>query len=53
MLKIKEIVKLDSKGRIVIPRSIREDLGVKPGAKFYIILSEDEEGSIISLLPER
>ena len=42
MLKIKDIVKCDSKGRVVIPRSIRDELGIKPGDKFDIVLSEDD-----------
>lgn len=41
-MKIKDILKCDSKGRVVIPQSIREELGVKSGDKFDIILSDDD-----------
>jgi AbrB family looped-hinge helix DNA binding protein len=42
MLKIKDIVKCDSKGRIVIPKSVRDELGINSGDKFDIVLSEDD-----------
>jgi AbrB family looped-hinge helix DNA binding protein len=41
-MKIKDIVKCDSKGRIVIPQSVRGELGINPGDKFDIILSDDD-----------
>jgi AbrB family looped-hinge helix DNA binding protein len=41
-MKIKDVVKCDSKGRVVIPNSVREELGIKPGDKFDIILSDDD-----------
>ena len=41
-MKLKDVVKCDSKGRVVIPQSVREELGVRPGDKFDIILSDDD-----------
>jgi AbrB family looped-hinge helix DNA binding protein len=41
-MKIKDVVKCDSKGRVVIPNSVREELVIKPGDKFDIILSDDD-----------
>ncbi len=41
-MKLKDVVKCDSKGRIVIPQSVREELGVNPGDKFDIMLSDDD-----------
>jgi AbrB family looped-hinge helix DNA binding protein len=39
-----EIVSIDKAGRIVIPKSIRESLGIIQGTKF--ILTEGESGRI-------
>lgn len=41
-MKLKDVVKCDSKGRVVIPNSVREELGIHPGDKFDIILSDDD-----------
>ena len=35
-------VRVDSKGRVVLPRRIREALGVQPGDTFY--LEQDPDG---------
>jgi AbrB family looped-hinge helix DNA binding protein len=42
-----ETVTISSKFQIVIPRAIRESLGLKPGQKFQAI----EYGSRIELIP--
>ena len=39
-----EIVSIDKAGRIVIPKSIRESLGISQGTKF--ILAEGDSGRI-------
>jgi len=42
-----EITSLSTKGQIVIPQTIREKLGLKPGAKLIVI----QEGDSILLKP--
>lgn len=42
MLKIKDITKCDSKGRVVIPKNIRRELAIQPGDQLDVILSEDD-----------
>lgn len=42
-----EIASLSSKGQIVIPSAIRDDIGVKSGSKFVVI----SDGSNILLKP--
>jgi len=51
-MKIKDIVKCDSKGRVVVPQSIREELSVNPGDKFDIILSDDDLIVLSKRVPE-
>jgi len=36
------VVKMDSKGRIVIPKDIRVKLGLKAGSKIQVFLKEGE-----------
>jgi len=36
-----EFTKLSSKGQIVIPQAIREDMGLKPGTPFAVIEQKD------------
>ncbi len=45
-----KVVKLSSKGQIVVPREIREKLGIKPGMKLTIRLRGEE---ICLLTPEK
>jgi len=40
-----EIVSIDKAGRLVIPKSVRESLGIGEGSKF--LLSEGEHGRIL------
>jgi len=42
-------VTLSSKGQMVIPREVRERLGLEPGARLTVI----EKGGILYLVPER
>lgn len=40
-----EVISMDDSGRIVIPKSIRESLGIAGGTKF--ILTEGENGRLL------
>jgi len=42
-------VTLSSKCQLVVPRDVRERLGLEPGAKLTLI----EKGGVIHLVPER
>jgi len=42
-------VKLSSKFQIVIPREVREKLGLKPGDQIVIV----EKGGVIQLVPQK
>lgn len=42
MLKLKDIVNMDTKGRVVIPKSVRKELSIAPGDAFDLVLSEDD-----------
>jgi len=48
------MVKLTSRYRFVIPRSIREKLGIKPGMPVYFDMVNKNEARISTMpLPER
>ena len=36
-----DVTRLSSKGQIVVPRAVREALGLKTGAKFVVLAEED------------
>ena len=36
-----DITRLSSKGQIVVPRAVREALGLEPGAKFVVLADGD------------
>lgn len=42
MEKIEDITKVSSKGQIVIPKEIREKLGISPGEKMMVIRRDEE-----------
>jgi len=39
---IVDVVKVSSKGQIVIPKEIREVLGIVPGSRLVVMLTDDE-----------
>ncbi|MEM1551222.1 MAG: AbrB/MazE/SpoVT family DNA-binding domain-containing protein [Candidatus Bathyarchaeia archaeon] len=47
-MKLIETVKVDGKGRIIIPKSMREKTGVKEGS--YVRIRADEKGIMIEPL---
>lgn len=52
-MKIKEIVKVDSKGRITIPLTIREALDIREGMTVLLIADKEKKEIIVSPIPER
>lgn len=42
MEKLENIVKMSEKGQIVIPKEVREKLGIKAGGKLAVIVKDDE-----------
>ncbi len=42
MEKLESVVKISSKGQIVIPKEVRERLGIKAGGKLAVIVRDDE-----------
>ncbi len=42
MEKLESIVKMSVKGQIVIPKEVRERLGIKAGGKLAVIVRDDE-----------
>ncbi|MEM0340413.1 MAG: AbrB family DNA-binding protein [Acidilobaceae archaeon] len=56
MTKLSEIVKVDPKGRLTIPQSIREALGIEPGMHIVMVADIDKreiELTPVSASPER
>lgn len=40
-MQIEEVVSVSSKGQIVLPKRIRQKLGIEPGKKLLVATSED------------
>lgn len=51
MKKYPKIVQCDSRGQIVIPKDIRQELGVEEGSAFWMY-SITEEGILLKLVPQ-
>ncbi|MFC1741203.1 AbrB/MazE/SpoVT family DNA-binding domain-containing protein [Nanoarchaeota archaeon] len=51
MKKYPKIVQCDKRGQIVIPKDIRQELGVDEGSAFWMY-SITEEGILLKLVPE-
>ncbi|OYT41093.1 MAG: AbrB family transcriptional regulator [Desulfurococcales archaeon ex4484_58] len=52
-MRFKELVKVDSKGRITIPLAIREAFGIHEGMNILLIADMDEKKIFISPIPNR
>ncbi len=52
-MKIRELVKVDSKGRITIPMIIREALDIHEGMTVLLIADKEKKEIILSPVPER
>ncbi len=52
-MKFKELVRVDSKGRITIPLSIREALGIREGMNILLFADLDEKKIFLSPIPDR
>jgi AbrB family looped-hinge helix DNA binding protein len=46
-------VKIDDYGRIVIPKDVRDRLGIESGSALEIEVEHEEDGGSITLTPER
>ncbi len=53
MVKIKELVRVDSKGRITIPLTIREALDIHEGMNILLIADREKKEIVLSPVPER
>lgn len=51
MKKFPKIVQCDARGQIVIPKDIRQDVGIDEGTGFYMF-SINEEGILLKKIPE-
>lgn len=51
MKKYPKIVQCDSRGQIVIPKDVRQELGIDEGSAFWMY-SITEEGILLKLVPE-
>ncbi len=45
------VVKTSAKGQVVIPKAIREEIGLKPGGK-VLVISAGKKKAIIEAVPE-
>ncbi|RLG81614.1 MAG: AbrB family transcriptional regulator [Thermoprotei archaeon] len=52
-MRFKELVKVDSKGRITIPLAIREALDIKEGMNVLLVADIDEKRVFISPIPDK
>ena len=52
-MKLAEIVRVDSKGRITIPMVVREALGIVEGMNLVLIADIDKKEIVVSPLPTR
>ncbi|MBI3384823.1 AbrB/MazE/SpoVT family DNA-binding domain-containing protein [Candidatus Gottesmanbacteria bacterium] len=47
-----QILTISSQGQITVPKTIRDRIGIKPGAKIVVYLKKDLQGDIVVLEPK-
>ncbi len=52
MKKYAKLVQADSRGQIVIPKEVRQELGIEEGTGFYLYVIENE-GILLKTIPAR
>ncbi len=52
MKKFARLVQCDSRGQIVIPKEVRQELGIEEGAGFYLYVIENE-GILLKTIPSK
>ena len=50
MKKFAKIVQTDARGQIVVPKEVRQELGIEEGTGFFLYLIEDE-GILLKIIP--
>jgi len=51
--KLEALVSLDERGQIVLPKEVRERVGIEAGDKLAILVSEKEKTCCIMLMPAK
>jgi AbrB family looped-hinge helix DNA binding protein len=52
MKRYAKIVQCDTRGQIVIPKDVRQELGIEEGTGFYMYIIENE-GVLLKTIPQR
>ena len=52
MKKFAKIVQCDSRGQIVIPKDVRQELNIEGGTGFYMYIIENE-GVLLKIIPQK
>ena len=52
MKKYAKLVQVDSRGQIVIPKEVRQELGIEEGTGFYLYVIENE-GILMKTIPAK
>ena len=52
MRRFAKIVQVDSRGQFVIPKEVRQELGVNEGTGFYLYIIENE-GILLKIIPSK
>lgn len=52
MKKFAKIIQIDSRGQIVIPKEVRQELNIEGGTGFYMYVIENE-GILLKIIPQK
>ena len=52
MKRFAKIVQCDARGQIVIPKDVRQELGIEEGTGFYMYII-DNEGVLLKMIPQK